>query len=43
MYCKILSNVIKEAKQNNYNNQILEWNKLKQSGKLWNQNQVGKQ
>jgi hypothetical protein len=24
MYCKILSNIIKEAKQNNYNNHILE-------------------
>jgi len=26
MYCKILSNVIKEAKWNNYNNQILKSN-----------------
>lgn len=26
MYCKILSNNIKEAKRNNYNNQILEPN-----------------
>jgi hypothetical protein len=26
MYCKILSKVIKEAKQNNYNRQILESN-----------------
>ena len=27
MHCKILSNNIKEAKLNNYNNQILEPNK----------------
>ena len=26
MYCKILSNVIKEAKRNNYNNPILKSN-----------------
>jgi hypothetical protein len=26
MYCKILSKVIKEAKRNNYNSQILESN-----------------
>jgi len=33
VYCKILSIVIKEAKQNNYNNQILESkNKIKN---LW--------
>jgi hypothetical protein len=26
MYCKILSEIIKEAKRNNYNSQILESN-----------------
>jgi hypothetical protein len=35
IYCKILSKIIKEAKQNNCNSQILESNnKIKTPGKL---------